>query len=100
MDELPDLQSDADVDALMARLRRRLDPVPPRRPAVADTGRPAPIADGLGDLLAVQEAFASTIVRAMELMVVTLEDVALDHGSAAPRSRPARPRRASRKRTR
>jgi len=99
MDELPDLQSDADVDALMARLRARIDPVPPRR-ALADTGCPAPIADGLGDLLAVQEAFASTVVRAMELMVATLEDVALDHGSAAPRSRPARPRRAPRKRTR
>lgn len=90
MDELPDLQSDADVDALMARLRARIDSGPPARPAfeVAPSASPG---DGLGDLLAAQDVFAAAVVRAMALIADTLEEVA-----AAGRGAAASPRAAAR----
>jgi hypothetical protein len=75
MDELPDLQSDADVDALMARLRARID-VHTVTSSGAARGQPAgEQPNGLGDLLAAQDTFAAAVVRAMELMVATLEEV-------------------------
>jgi hypothetical protein len=92
MDELPDLRSDADVDALMSRLRARINP-PPARGAVANGGAAASL-DHSGDLAALHEAFASTVVRAMTVMVEALEELAIDEaGTPPPRARPRTPRR-------
>jgi hypothetical protein len=90
MDELPDLRSDADVDALMARLRARLAPPPPPDPAgVVDTRARVAAGEHVADLVAVQEAFADTVVRAMTTMVEALEELTID-GNA--RGTPAAPR--------
>jgi hypothetical protein len=88
--ELPDLQTDADVDALMARLRARIEPEPPA--PTAETGEPRSFADTFDDLVAAHEGLASSMVRAMEVIVETLEEIAPDCGEAAP----APPPRASR----
>lgn len=88
MDELPDLRSDVDVDALMARIRARITPPPPR--TVAPAAGAAGTVDGTSDLVALQEAFASTVVRAMAVIVDALEEFAIDDRASTPR--PARPR--------
>jgi hypothetical protein len=95
MDELPDLQSDADVDALMARLRARIDvhTVTSSGAACGQSWGEQP--NGLGDLLAAQDIFAATVVRAMDLMVATLEELTAEEvrrKPAAPRSANARRR--------
>lgn len=89
MDELPDLQSDADVDALMARLRARIDSGPPARPAIEAATPPVSLGDGIGELLAAQDAFAAATVRAMSLIADTLEEVAAEDRGAAAARRPA-----------
>jgi hypothetical protein len=98
MDELPDLRSDADVDALMARLRARIDSAP-ATPSAGVSGTTASPAPDLRDLLAAQETFASTVVLAMELMVDTLEEVTAEV-EPAPVVRRARRQRAGRRRGR
>src|SRR5688500_5615773 len=68
MDDLPDLQSDADVDALMGRLRAKLAPVSlaPVSSAPSAGAPPMPATTGaFGELVAAQEALVVTIVRAM-----------------------------------
>jgi hypothetical protein len=79
--ELPDLQTDADVDALMARLRARIVPEPPAPPA--ETGEPRSFADTFDDLVAAHEGLASSMVRAMEVIVETLEEIAPDRDEPA-----------------
>jgi hypothetical protein len=81
MDELPELRSDADVDALMARLRARINP-PPSRGTGATTGTAAP--EG-SDLAALHEGLASALVRAMTVMVDALEELAVEDAATAPR---------------
>ena len=76
MDQLPDLQSDAEVDALMARLRAKIAPAPFAAPDQLPTA--AASDDPLRDLLAAQESFASSVVRAMQVMVETLEEFEAD----------------------
>ena len=86
MDELPDLQSDADVDALMARLRARLDVQPVTSSGAArgqSSGEPL---NQLGGLLVAQDTFAAAVVRAMELMVSTLEEVTAEEVRLKPDS--------------
>jgi len=72
MDQLPDLQSDADVDALMARVRAKLvvaaPPAPPAIPISERTG------DALRDFLAAQEEYASVMTHALEVIGAALED--------------------------
>jgi hypothetical protein len=99
MDELPDLRSDADVDALMARLRARIAPPPSSDTAAAVDARPRVTdGDGVGDLVAVQEAFADTVVRAMTVMVEALEEFAIDDDSdGTPQTARAKRRRSSRR---
>ena len=73
MDQLPDLRSDADVDALMARLRAKLaaqaSPGEGPAPAVERSG------NALRDLLAVQEEHAAATIRAMQVIADTLEEI-------------------------
>ena len=77
MDELPDLQSDADVDALMARLRARA--TPPSSPSVSTATdaqvSPAATGDPIRDLVAAQDAFATAVMRALQMIAETLEDL-------------------------
>jgi len=80
--ELPDLQTDADVDALMTRLRARIEPDPPA--PSAGTGEPPSFADTFDDLVAAHEGLASSMVRAMEVIVETLEEIAPDFDEPAP----------------
>jgi hypothetical protein len=80
MDDLPDLQSDADVDALMGRLRAKLAPAPVAPvSSVPDAGTPPPAtAAAFGDVVAAQEALASTMVRAMGVIAEALEELHAD----------------------
>ena len=91
MDELPELHSDADVDALMARLRARV--APPQAAAVPaePSTRQATSDDAVRDLVAAQDTFAATVVRAMQVMVEVFEDL---EPAAQPTGSPTRPRRA------
>lgn len=103
MDELPELQSDADVDALMARLRARVvpPPAPAAEPAQPST-RPASTDDAVRDLVAAQDTFAASVVRAMQMMVEALEDLepTVDDTSAPRRERRGRKQRAAEPRRR
>ena len=85
MDQLPDLQSDADVDALMARLRAQLAGPASTAPAItaAATERSG---NALRDLFAVQEEYAAATCRALQLIAETLEEI----GHEAERPRAAR----------
>ena len=72
MDQLPDLQSDADVDALMARVRANLVvAAPAAAPAVATSERSG---NTLRDFLAVQEEYASAMIHALDAIGAALED--------------------------
>ena len=76
MDELPELQSDADVDALMARLRAKVVPPPAAAAERAQpSATPASTDDPIRDLVAAQETFAASVVRAMQVMVEAFEDL-------------------------
>lgn len=90
MDELPDLTSDADVDALMARLRARLEP-PPQASSL-DEAAPRESAQAFDELVAAHEGLAASMVRAMEMIVGTLEELGLESQPAVAAA-PARPRR-------
>jgi len=70
MDQLPDLQSDADVDALMARVRAKLVVAAPPA-AVPPSERSG---NALRDFLAVQEEYASAMIHALEAIGAALED--------------------------
>ena len=72
MDQLPDLQSDADVDALMARVRARLVVAAPAAPSAVATSERS--GNALCDFLAVQEEYASTMIHALEVIGAALED--------------------------
>ena len=74
MDQLPDLQSDADVDALMARLRAKLARPESTAPATAaaSTERSG---NALRDFLAVQEEYAAATCHALQLIAETLEEI-------------------------
>ena len=75
MDQLPDLQSDADVDALMARVRAKLVVAAPAAgPAAATSERSG---NALRDFLAVQEEYASAMIHALDVIGAALED--FDH---------------------
>jgi hypothetical protein len=89
MDELPELHSDADVDALMARLRAKVTPPQTvHAPAEPSTSAATPD-DPVRDLVAAQDTFAATVVRAMQVMAEAFEDLE----SAAPTASPVRARR-------
>ena len=81
MDQLPELRSDADVDAMMARLRAKLVPVPASSP---DVPRPAATPDNpLRDLFTLQKELTTTVTRALRLMIDALDDLAADDDTRA-----------------
>jgi hypothetical protein len=100
MDQLPDLQSDADVDALMARIRARL--ATPAAPGPAPAPAPELSGSALRDFLATQEECASVMLRTMQLLADTLEELeGGTTGAPAPgrrRGNPAAPRASGRRR--
>jgi hypothetical protein len=73
MDQLPDLQSDADVDALMARIRAKLVVAAPSVPSAIPTSEAS--GNALRDFLAVQEEYASTMTHALEVIGAALDDL-------------------------
>jgi hypothetical protein len=84
MDQLPDLQSDADVDALMARVRATLVVASPSAPsAVATSDRSG---NALRDFLALQEEYASAMIHALDVISTALEDFH-DESESTPRGR-------------
>ena len=89
MDKLPELQSDADVDSLMARLQAKLGPSPA---ATSEITPPSPSSDvTLRDLFNLQQELVSVVTRAMQLIVETLDDVDADRDER--RSPAAKPKR-------
>jgi hypothetical protein len=95
MDDLPELKSDADVDALMARLRAKVaakSPPPPRSDAA--THEPASQDD------AIEEELASVIARAMQVMADTLDDLEAEVRSVRPATRSIRARKTAARRKR
>jgi hypothetical protein len=86
MDELPELRSDTDVDAMMSRLRAKLGPA---SAAAGDTATPLPADVSIGDLVALQQQLVSLVTRAMQLIVDTLDDLDSDaaDGRGADRER-------------
>ena len=73
MEQLPDLRSDADVDALMARLRARLAPAAPPNPSPDSPDERS--GHALRDFLAVQEEHVAALLSAMRAIADTLEDL-------------------------
>jgi hypothetical protein len=73
MDQLPDLQSDADVDALMARVRAKLVVAAPSGPSA--TQRSESSGSALRDFLAMQEEYASVMTHALKVIGAALEDL-------------------------
>jgi hypothetical protein len=90
-EDLPDLRSDAEVDALMARLRTKIGPAPAPMPLTESVVKQAASDDAIRDLVAAQDGFASTVVRAMRVIAETLEEFEADAPDAA--AAPARARR-------
>jgi hypothetical protein len=84
MDQLPDLQSDADVDALMARVRAKLAVAAPSTPSATATSERS--GNALRDFLAVQEEYAATMIHALEVIGAALEDLH-DERENTPRGR-------------
>jgi len=85
MDQLPDLQSDADVDALMARVRAKLVVAAPiAAPAVATS---ACRGNALQDFLAAQDEYASAMLHAFEVIADALEDLHDERDNTHPRRR-------------
>jgi hypothetical protein len=94
MDELPDLASDADVDALMTRLRARLEP-PPQAAAANEAPR-HDLARAFDHFVAAHEGLAASMARAMEIIVTTVEEFGLELPAApAPARAPVRRRPAA-----
>jgi hypothetical protein len=92
MDELPDLKSDADVDALMSRIRGAVAPRPPLASPPRTT--PAPSATALGEYLAAQQEMTSRLLHALQLLTDVFEDTLDARERAQPQEtrRPRRPR--------
>lgn len=86
-DTLPDLQSDADVDALLARIHARVQPAatppPPAAVALAPLAAAAPH-DTFAAFASAYDGFAATMVRALEVMAASLEELEADAVPAAP----------------
>jgi hypothetical protein len=89
MDELPDLRSDEDVDALMARLRARITPPAPSNPQIgmSHTGAPpsGATSPALAEFLGAQGEATETMARALRVLAEAIEDLAIDE--TASRSR-------------
>jgi hypothetical protein len=85
MDELPELTNDADVDALMARVRARVQP--PSQPGSQQTTPAALSGSALAEFLAAQQEFAAAMVRAMTVIADTFEELQAD--AERPRSETA-----------
>jgi len=72
MDDLPELKSDADVDALMARLRAKVAATSSQsKPVDAST-------QAANDDDAIEQEMASVIARAMNVMADSLDDLEVE----------------------
>jgi len=87
MDDLPELKSDADVDALMARLRAKVVAASPP-PARSD----APAREQANDDDAIEKELAAVIARVLQVMADSLDDLEAEVRSRRPPTRSARAR--------
>ena len=73
MDELPELRSDEDVDALMARLRAKLGP----GVTLASESPPSsePSSDPWGDFLNAQGQFTATMLHAVQVLTDAVDEL-------------------------
>jgi hypothetical protein len=73
VDELPELRSDQDVDALMARLRAKLgtngSPAAEPQPASEPSSNP------WSDFLAAQGEFTATMLRAVQVLADAVDEL-------------------------
>ena len=102
MDELPDLRSDADVDALMARIQARIAPAS-FQPAPSGSSRAVdtPSHDSFAAYAAAQEGFASAVLRALQVVAESLDELGLETAASPKRTERRTPaRRTSTRRTR
>ena len=81
MDELPELRSDEEVDALLARLRTKVAPPTPH-------ASPAPIAPdssshAFTDFLAAHEEATKTMARALHVLAEAVEELDIEEGPRA-----------------
>lgn len=88
MDELPELRSDEDVDALMARLRARITPPAAStadiRTSHAGSPPPAVASPALTEFLTAQSEATATMLRALRVLADAIDDLAVDEtGSTA-----------------
>jgi hypothetical protein len=72
MDELPELQSDEEVDALLARLRATIAPPVPHAHAHTPSDSAT---DALSDFLSVQGEATTTIARALKLLAEDVDEL-------------------------
>lgn len=88
MDELPELRSDEDVDALMARLRSKLPA--PSAPAHQAPEDPPLAGNALSQYLAAQAEATATMRRAIQVLAEAIEEL---HTDTAPHDERPKPRR-------
>jgi hypothetical protein len=94
VDELPELRSDEDVDALMARLRAKLAPdVPPASPPQPNH---EPSGDPWSDFLGAQREFTGTMLRAVRVLADAVDEYQGPGSGTIVTTSPSSPRRASR----
>lgn len=101
VNELPELRSDQDVDALLARLRAKIAPAAPQAPQ--PHGSADPSSNALADFLTAQGEATATMVRALHMLADTIDELAAETHpgpmrAARRRLAPSRRMRSQRKR--
>ena len=91
MDELPELRSDEDVDALLARLRAKIAPsVSSNTDISAAEASPDQAPDALTDFIAAHGDATAAMVRALKVLADAIDDLAVDEARASTPAKPTR----------
>src|SRR5262245_10207416 len=98
MDELPELRSDEEVDALLARLRAKIAPPAPHASPTSET--PATSSHALTDFLAAHGDATATMVRALQVLAEAVDELAAEGPRAQGSGLSSRPRTPSASRRR
>ena len=92
MDTLPELRSDADVDALMARIHARLAQAATPGSTSSTPASAVPGSGALASYVAAQEHLAATVLRALRMVAESLEELEADSVKSSPPRAPRLPR--------
>ena len=76
MDELPELRTDQEVDALLARLRAKIAPA--ALPASPTHVPSEPSSHALTDFFAAQQEATDTMVRALQVLAEAIDELDVD----------------------